>query len=94
MSGLKARYEVGVVVKDKPFRIPKEYTEQLKGVLSAKKISSLRREAVQCPVLGIEVPFLVCFQCPSFIRRVKGVVYCAGNEPPNWPPKKTSRRRS
>ncbi len=85
---MSSSHEVKVYVKEKPFRIPREYVDQLKGVLSAKKISSLKREAVNCPVLGSEVPFLICFQCPSFMRRVKGVVYCAGGKGPRWPPRK------
>jgi hypothetical protein len=38
----------------------------------------MRREMVECPVLGGEVPFLQCYFCPNFVRRVKGVVHCRG----------------
>lgn len=85
---METRYEVKVYKRDKAFRIPKEYTEELKGALSSKKITALKKEAVNCPVARLEVPFLVCFACPSFIRRVKGVVHCAGLEAPKWPPSK------
>ncbi|MFP3283709.1 MAG: hypothetical protein RXP97_06580 [Nitrososphaeria archaeon] len=81
------KYTVKVTVKDKPFRLPSGYTEQLKGMMSPKKVASLKKEAVMCPVIDSEVPFLVCFQCPSFLRRIKGVVHCAGGEPPQWPPR-------
>ncbi len=81
------RYVVEVVKAEGQVRLPSEYVEQLKGVLGQKKISALKKEAVICPLLGSQVPFLVCFQCPSFLRRVKGRVHCAGREPPKWPPR-------
>ena len=37
-----------------------------------------------CPVVKGEVGFLICFACPSFVRRVTGEVHCAGG---NGPPK-------
>ncbi|MGC8555809.1 MAG: hypothetical protein ACP5NG_02200 [Conexivisphaera sp.] len=80
------KYIVEVVEVEKPFRLPAEYTEGLKGVISSRRISELKREAVMCPVTNSQVPFLVCFQCPSFLRRIKGTVHCAGEEPPRWPP--------
>ena len=89
---MEAKFEVRVYSREKPFRIPKEFTEELKGVLSSRKISGLKKEAVDCPVISSEVPFLVCFLCPSFVRRVKGVVYCAGGEGPNWPPNRSSKQ--
>jgi len=95
MAG-EPRYLVEVIEAEKPPRIPPEYTEGLKGVLSAKRISSLKKEVVNCPVIGSQVPFLVCFQCPSFLRRVKGTVQCAGKDPPRWPPSRSgdsSKRR-
>jgi hypothetical protein len=95
MAG-EPRYLVEVIEAEKPPRIPPEYTEGLKGVLSAKRISALKKEVVNCPVIGSQVPFLVCFQCPSFLRRVKGTVQCAGKDPPRWPPSRSgdsSKRR-
>jgi hypothetical protein len=41
-------------------------------------MGSMRREWISCPVFGKDLPFLVCFNCPNFIRRVRGVVDCAG----------------
>ncbi len=81
------KYVVEVKAVEKPPRIPSEYAEQLKGVMSAKRLAALKKEVVICPLTNSEVPFLVCFQCPSFMRRVKGVVHCSGKEPPKWPPR-------
>ncbi|MDG6934605.1 MAG: hypothetical protein JRN68_07880 [Nitrososphaerota archaeon] len=83
----QARYQVPVYKTDKKYKIPKEITSQLKGAVSAKMISSMKIEAVDCPVAKTEIPFLACFVCPSFLNRVKGVVGCAGEKGPNWPPK-------
>ncbi|HEY6283864.1 MAG TPA: hypothetical protein VIW22_08075 [Nitrososphaerales archaeon] len=49
-------------------------------------MSKMKKESVNCPVVNKEVAFLVCFACPSFLRRVKGVVDCAGGKgpPPEW----------
>jgi len=62
----------------KPPRIEKEVTKALKGVVSAKKISKLKKQAIYCPVLDKERNFLECYSCKSFIRRVSGEVDCAG----------------
>jgi hypothetical protein len=43
----------------------------------------MRREWISCPVFRKDLPFLVCFNCPNFIRRVKGVVDCAGQNVKN-----------
>jgi hypothetical protein len=59
-------------------RVKKEVTEALKGVVSTKKISKLKKQAIHCPVLDEERNFLECFSCKSFIRRVTGEVDCAG----------------
>jgi hypothetical protein len=76
------KYEVPVLAVAKPAKVPKEVTSELKGVVSGKMISKMKKEAVHCPVVKDDVTFLVCFTCPSFLRRVKGVVHCAGTEPP------------
>jgi hypothetical protein len=83
----QAKFQVPVYKTDKKYGIPKEITSQLKGAVSAKMISSMKSEAVNCPVVKDEVPFLACFVCPSFLNRVKGVVGCAGGSGPDWPPK-------
>jgi hypothetical protein len=83
---LSADYKFVVKVKEatKPKRVPKEVSAQLRGVASAKAIARMKKESVDCPVVNQEVGFLVCFACPSFVRRVKGEVNCAGG---NGPPK-------
>lgn len=50
----------------------------IKGV-SAKMLRRMRREYVDCPVLGRDVQFLTCFVCPNFQSRVRGKVLCIGN---------------
>lgn len=82
---VEAKYKVQVYVTNNNYKIPKEITSQLKGAVSNKMISSMKKEAVECPVAKREIPFLACFVCPSFLNRVKGVVGCAGQEGPNYP---------
>ena len=65
-----------------PKRIPKEVSSALKGGASPKMVSRMKKESVNCPVVNAEVGFLVCFSCPSFIRRVSGKVDCAGGDGP------------
>ncbi|RLI29221.1 MAG: hypothetical protein DRO46_02985 [Candidatus Hecatellales archaeon] len=75
---MEARFKVEIKTLDKPARIPKEKLEEFKGVLSRGMINRMKREAVNCPVQGKTVPFLECFTCEKFIRRVKGEVHCKG----------------
>ena len=67
---------VEVQTLEKALKIPKEKLEEFKGVLSRGMINKMKREAVDCPVKGKKVPFLECFTCDRFIRRVRGEVYC------------------
>jgi hypothetical protein len=76
------KYVVKVYPATKPKRLPKVVTAQLKGVAGPKAIARMKKESVDCPVINAEVGFLVCFLCPSFVRRVTGEVHCAGMEPP------------
>ena len=76
------KYLVKVHEATKPKKIPKVVSVQLKGVAGAKAIARMKKESVDCPVLNAEVGFLVCFLCPSFVRRVTGEVHCAGVQPP------------
>ena len=76
------KYVVKIREAAKPKRIPKEVSAQLKGVASAKAVARMKKESVDCPVVNQEVGFLVCFTCPSFVRRVTGEVNCAGTTPP------------
>jgi len=80
----ETKFKVKVYDSPKPKRIPKMVSDELKGGASPKAISRMKKESVDCPVVGKEVGFLVCFACPSFLRRVSGVVDCAGG---NGPPK-------
>lgn len=82
----EVRFKVKVYPPPKPKRIPKVVSEELKGGASPKAISRMKKESVDCPVVNKEVGFLVCFACPSFLRRVSGVVDCAGGQgpPPEW----------
>ena len=81
-----AKFKVQIFDAAKPKKVPKAVGDSLKGAASAKAISRMKKESVNCPVVNKEVAFLVCFACPSFIRRVTGVVDCAGGQgpPPEW----------
>ncbi|HEY4822532.1 MAG TPA: hypothetical protein VIH83_02475 [Candidatus Bathyarchaeia archaeon] len=74
----EAKYAVQVVVPDKSPPTPKQYVQDLKGVVGGKQLAKMKKEAVDCPVLGRKVSFAQCFACPNFIRRVKGQVGCRG----------------
>jgi len=73
----EAKYVVEVIQLERAPRTPKELQEQLKG-LGRKTLARMKKEAVDCPVLGKRVPFLQCYFCKNFIRRVYGKVYCKG----------------
>jgi hypothetical protein len=79
---LETKFKVKVFDALKPKKVPKVVSEELKGGASPKAISRMKKESVECPVVEKEVAFLVCFACPSFLRRVKGVVDCAGGKGP------------
>lgn len=79
---MDTRFVVKIYGKDKPARISKEIQASLKGVVSGKMIKKMKLEAVDCPVLKREAPFLECFICVNHIRRFKGEVHCAGNPLP------------
>ena len=77
-----AKFKVDIYPSAAPKRVPKAVSDGLKGAASAKAISRMKKESVNCPVVEKEVAFLVCFACPSFLRRVSGVVDCAGGQGP------------
>ena len=79
----ETKFVVPVYDSPKPRKVPKAVNTELKGVASGKQMSRMKKESVDCPVVKSEVSFLVCFACPSFIRRVKGQVDCAGGNGPN-----------
>lgn len=76
------KFQVKIYDSTKPKRVPKIVSDELKGAASAKAMSRMKKESVDCPVVNREVAFLVCFGCPSFLRRVEGVVDCAGGQGP------------
>ena len=78
----ETKFKVNIYPSPKPKKVPKVVSDELKGAASAKAISRMKKESVECPVVQREVAFLVCFACPSFLRRVEGVVDCAGGQGP------------
>ena len=76
------KFKVNIYPSPKPKKVPKVVSDELKGAASAKAMSRMKKESVDCPVVKKEVAFLVCFACPSFLRRVSGVVDCAGSRGP------------
>ncbi len=72
------KFIVEVKTLEKSMRVPKELVEQIRKAVGRKMISRMRKEAVECPVTGELTPFLQCFNCKNFIRRVMGKVYCRG----------------
>ena len=76
------KFKVNVYPSEKPRKVPKVVTDELKGTAGAKAIARMKQESINCPVVNKEVAFLVCFACPSFLRRVSGVVDCAGGQGP------------
>ena len=76
---IEAKFKVKVQPASKKFRIPKEMLKEIKNAVGRKMLQNMKKESVICPVMNKEVPFVVCFLCPNFIRRVKGFVYCKGN---------------
>lgn len=74
---VSVKYELEVREVQKPVKIPDEVKDRLRG-LSPRLVSKMKKEVVDCPVLGREVPFLQCYFCPNFTRRVRGVVHCKG----------------
>jgi hypothetical protein len=79
---LETKYKVNIYPSPKPRKVPKVVSEELKGAASGKAMARMKKESVECPVEKREVAFLVCFACPSFLRRVSGVVDCAGVQGP------------
>lgn len=79
-EGLEPKYYVEVKVADKPLKVNKDALEVVKGVVKGKMLTRMKKEYVDCPLEGGPVAFLSCFVCVSHIRRVKGVVHCAGTE--------------
>ncbi|WP_455367289.1 hypothetical protein [[Eubacterium] cellulosolvens] len=79
---LDAKYQLDIKKTDKAIKTRKESIEGLKGVLGAKRIAQMKKEAVECPVLMTTVSFIECFACPNFMRRFKGSIHCKGEPLP------------
>ena len=77
---METKYFVEVRQSEKPLKYDSEVAEAIKGVLKGKMIARMKKEYVDCPVVSEPVAFLTCFVCASHIRRVRGVVHCAGIE--------------
>ncbi|MEZ0345465.1 MAG: hypothetical protein ABWK01_02835 [Infirmifilum sp.] len=78
MSSRDYKFEVPLLRLEEPLPVDKTLVEQLSKAVSRKMLNQMKREAVDCPVLGKQVSFLQCFGCKNFVRRVRGVVYCRG----------------
>lgn len=76
----ETKFHVEIKTAEKAFRVSRKVKDALKGAVSGKMMRRMSREYVECPVAGKIVPFLECFACVSFIRRVKGIVHCTGEE--------------
>ncbi|MEM0481522.1 MAG: hypothetical protein QXM16_01350 [Nitrososphaerota archaeon] len=74
------QYRVEVKTSQKALKIDQNIVENLKKSLSSKMIAKMKKEYVECPVAVQAIPFLMCYNCVSFIRRVRGVVDCEGKE--------------
>lgn len=74
----EAKFLVKIYGKEKPMRVSAEVQASLKGVAGGKTMARMKKEAIDCPVLHRERPFLECYACSNFIRRFKGEVHCAG----------------
>jgi hypothetical protein len=73
-----ARFVVDVKELSKALSVPKESVQALKGVVGGKMLSRMKKESVDCPVRNTTIPFILCFSCDNFLRRVKGKVDCKG----------------
>ncbi|ABL77742.1 hypothetical protein [Thermofilum pendens] len=74
------KYELEVIKLEKPMKVDEKLLEDLKNArISRKMISEMKKEAVQCPILGRQVSFLQCYNCKNFVRRVRGRVFCRGD---------------
>ncbi|MEM2942348.1 MAG: hypothetical protein QXT81_02885 [Candidatus Bathyarchaeia archaeon] len=77
-SETDARYLVEIKTSKTRTRISKEKASSLKGIVSGKALARMKNEYVDCPVTSTTRPFIECFSCGNFIRRVKGQVHCQG----------------
>jgi hypothetical protein len=83
VSGKEWKYEVLVQKVEKGLKVPENVLSGVKGI-KGKMFAQMKKEKIDCPVFQKELPFLVCFVCPNFMSRVRGVVNCKG-EPLQFP---------
>jgi hypothetical protein len=92
MTELPHKYEVQVKVVEKAIKISDQIKVELKASgmmddkgklklkgVSPKMLKRMKEEAVDCPVLKNELPFIQCFVCSNFQSRVSGKVLCKGD---------------
>ena len=92
MAELPHKYEVPVKVVAKAIKLSDETKEELKSSgmmddkgklklkgVSPKMLKRMKEEAVDCPVVKKELPFIQCFVCPNLQSRVSGQVLCKGD---------------
>lgn len=72
------KFELQVIKQSKAIKVDKEYKDKIKELYGDKIISKFSKDAVECPVIGKRVSFLMCIGCPNYVRRFKGSVHCRG----------------
>ncbi|MEN2974807.1 MAG: hypothetical protein ABDH32_04420 [Candidatus Caldarchaeales archaeon] len=77
---VEAKYFVKIIEAKKSLKVSKEVSEIVKNAVGSKMVQRMKKEYVDCPVAKKQIPFIECFLCISFIRRVKGEVHCRGEE--------------
>ncbi|RLE63572.1 MAG: hypothetical protein DRJ49_01540 [Thermoprotei archaeon] len=75
---MEAKYIVRVEREERGVRIPREVMRELRKYLKPSIIRRFRNDVVMCPVKRDRVPFLLCYNCRNFVRRVMGEVHCRG----------------
>jgi hypothetical protein len=92
MAELPHKYEVQVKAVEKAIKLSDQTKGELKASgmmddkgklklkgVSPKMLKRMKEEAVDCPVLKNELPFIQCFVCSNFQSRVSGKVLCKGD---------------
>ena len=74
------RFFVEVKTANETFKADKRKLSQVKNVVRGKFIREVQKQYVSCPVFKRDIPFVDCFNCDNFLRRVKGQVHCKGVE--------------
>ncbi len=72
--------QIPVEKTEKIQRVPKEITTKLKEMGILNRVKFMKKELVFCPMRNAKISPMYCIQCPFFLRRVKGVVYCRYDE--------------